>query len=540
MGIRWRKILYRLHRWFGVHLGFVVFVVCLTGSVAVLGHEWDWLADPAWRAESTEVSWEEVGATLREKLPEHRVSHVSGPVEPGFAARALLKAPSGQLQFALFEPATGELQGVRNALTIRAFLRHFHKRLFLPNGIYFTGVLAAVLAFSTLSGLLVFRRFWKHLLRFRVGERPSVRWADLHRTVGVWTSVFGLVIAATGIWYLVELGVHDSGGTIEPQSPELSEARLVELAADRKPRPLGEVVDAARRALPNLRVRKVRFPRTANAPFRIEGQMDALLVRPRANRVYVEPYNLEVLAAQRAGELTALQRWSDMADELHFGTLGTTGGLWSKFLYVFFGLALSIAILAGPVLALQRGEGRRGSSRLGWGDLASGAATSLVVVACVAAAYATYHRPVVQGREVPSRVSPPVEVAGTEAVVARQDDEGPTRYTVRWRGPRPADLKDVSLELAGNRAISLRGWRRPHGWGAAAGEAELVVERHGAGPASAEVAFERRNSDAVQWRRLPPSRYVRVAAVALLALLAAAAILWLVWLWRPAARSIRD
>jgi len=71
-----------------------------------------------------------------------------------------------------------------------------------------------------------------------------------------------------------------------------------------------------------------------------------------------DPYDASLIEIHRAGEMSAARRWVDTADELHFGTLGSWGGLWSKLLWAFLGMLLPILIISGAWISLRRGGGK--------------------------------------------------------------------------------------------------------------------------------------------------------------------------------------
>ena len=53
------KLLYQIHGWLGLNFGLVLFIICLSGSFAVVSHEIDWLCNPAIRVspEGERLPW---------------------------------------------------------------------------------------------------------------------------------------------------------------------------------------------------------------------------------------------------------------------------------------------------------------------------------------------------------------------------------------------------------------------------------------------------------------------------------------------------
>lgn len=354
-----KKRLYKLHGWLGLNFGLVLFVVCLSGTVAVLSHEIDWLLTPALRVtpSDTQADWSTMTQAVRADYPEASIQYAYAPLGSRFACEFLVRSPSDHLERVYVDPYRGNVTGRAPWFNTQRFFRDFHRRFFWYSswGIVLVAAFAYVMLFSAATGLMFYKRWWAKLfvLRFTAGLR--IFSSDLHRLLGVWTLLFAIVIGITGVWYSVEGPVnrtfHDRGARtprLTPPANAKPESRL----------PPGEWVRAAKASIPELNIRSIWFPGKPNAPARIQGQASAWLVRNRANEVVVDPYTGDVLSMQRAEELKALARWTDTADPLHFGTFG---GLTTKLIWFVFGLALSALMPVGAYLwwrrRLQMAEG---------------------------------------------------------------------------------------------------------------------------------------------------------------------------------------
>lgn len=383
-----KKLLFAVHGWLGLSLGLPLFVICLSGTFAVVSHEIDWLLTPAVRAPAHDgpVNWAAIAESVQARYPRHRVTLLTAPVGRGFAAQAWVQTPDGQRRV-FADPATGEVTGETGWFNTQRFFRDFHRRFFWYSawGITLVSAFAVVLLFSVGTGLLFYKRWWAKLLTLRFHKGRRVFWSDLHRLTGVWTLLFALVIAATGVWYLVEgpatraielrgaEGTPSKGDVAAASKSEViakplaaagkmaseSEgsgsrgARVASLGAVARPLPVGEIVRVAGEAYPGLTIRSIWFPARVGEPVRVDGQAAAWLVRDRANEVRLDAYSGEVLSVQKAEELDPAVRWIDTADPLHFGDFG---GLASKLTWFGFGLLLSALMPTGVYLWLKRAE----------------------------------------------------------------------------------------------------------------------------------------------------------------------------------------
>lgn len=421
-----RTTLYDWHRRLGAALGLLLFVIMSSGTLAVLGNEWDLLlgpGEPSVNAPGTSVDapvdWARVEAAIKEAVPLGRLELVSHA--PGRPIRAGVFSVHDQALWVDVQPS-GELIRVRPMLTIQVFLRQFHKALLIPSGLYVVTLCGFFLLFSAVSGLLVYKSWWRNLFRLRVLSKTRVLWADIHRTFGVWTFVFGILIGLTGVWYFAEAFSRSAfDETVEPPPPHIEPTH-------RRTRSLAELVDTARQELPDLQIRGISFGHDPESPARVDGQRRAWLVRDRANRVYIHPVTGEVLSVWREETQSLLHRWSDMADPLHFGDFG---GIASKLIWFVLGLGLTLVVLAGPVLGYLRapemrrpsrrvpgGRGRRGGALVHVGNVLT---AFLVSASSVLAALST-SLPMLGGRAVPDAVAE-IEHEGARILITREDEE---------------------------------------------------------------------------------------------------------------------
>ena len=113
---------------------------------------------------------------------------------------------------------------------------------------------------------------------------------------------------------------------------------------------------------PGLKVENVQLP-GEDGVLQLNGEFEAVLVRPRSNAVYVDARSAKVLLKTDGRDLSLHQRIGEMADPLHFGYFG---GYWTKVPWFLFGLALTGLSLSGAAIYSLRIARERGDRvRLG-------------------------------------------------------------------------------------------------------------------------------------------------------------------------------
>jgi len=368
-----RRIWFNLHSWVGLKLSVFMAFVCLTGTLAVLAHEIDWLMHPEIRVAPGEsrASWGEQVAAIQRAHPEWRINYLAAPHASRFAAKAATVTPQGRYRYVWVDPHTGQVTGDTHWFNAHRFLRNAHRHLMMPVwvGVPLVSALAIPLLLSLVSSLYIYKRWWRGLLAWPRRERRRRFWGDVHRLLGVWSLWFVLLIALTGLWYLVEsLG---AGARPLPEVPSAS-TDGVPSAAD--PAAIDRAVDQAHRRWPELEIRNV-YPSADGAGLVLDGQAGTWLVRERANAIGFDLRTGAVLGRREGSELDAHQRISEMADPLHFGSFG---GWPVRLLWFLFGAALTALSVTGVYLyglrvadamrsAMRRGQARTGVNQHGEG-----------------------------------------------------------------------------------------------------------------------------------------------------------------------------
>lgn len=341
------------HSWAGVLAGLLMFVVCWSGTVATVSHEIDWLLNPAQRVEvgDQRQSWGQWVAAAEKAYPGFRPVWVSAPLYPSFAAEVVMTSPAERNLRVFVDPYTGEVTGATTYFNVQRFFRSFHMSLFDWGGTYLGYYIVCSLAFvllaSLVTSLVFYKRWWRGFFTLKTSHGARVFWADAHKLLGVWSLWFVLVIALTGVWYLFEMVRYE----VDPVGSE-GQFRVPELAAEAKPAQapdLDALIAAAQAARPGLAIRSVYL--WDDRLVSVDGQDTHLLVRDRANAVYVDRHDGDIVLDQRADQLNLYWRWSDTADPLHFGNFA---GLEVKLIWVLFGLILSALSLTGAYLHYQR------------------------------------------------------------------------------------------------------------------------------------------------------------------------------------------
>ncbi|WP_158085587.1 PepSY-associated TM helix domain-containing protein [Henriciella aquimarina] len=369
------------HSVMGLVISAILFIVCLSGAVAVFEDELGWWENPvsdpiqSVSPEAAQATVESVAAAQPDTthlylyLPRNNWPRYVAGGDDGLQTAN----PSGEL--------TGEYETPWND-----FLIHLHYYLNLPTsfGMIVVAIFGVMLVAMVISGFLAHPRIFRDAFRFRRTGQARLVQADLHNRLSVWTAPFTIIVAATGaiigLFSIVALVLAQT--SFDGDTRALSEAVFgAEPAPDETPADLPNV-EAALASLSEIAPEADPFLVIAHDPG-TAGQHITIYGEHHDRLIYGETYEFD-----GAGTYTGKGGYSDgeagkqitmSTYYLHFGDFG---GLAVKVAYAVFGIALCIIIAAGMnIYFLKRAEAGRALPRLAsaWSGLVWGTSALLAV-----------------------------------------------------------------------------------------------------------------------------------------------------------------
>lgn len=344
-----KRVWLDVHRWVGLKLSILLSFVLITGTLATISHEIDWLIDPARRVlptyQADHYDWQGMVDAAREARPDWSFEWISAPIDSWFAAEAVGLTRAGERRRIFINPESLVVQGEGSWFNAQRLFRDSHRRLmiFHRSGIIVVSALSILMVVSLITGLVIYKKFWRGFFKKPRTRDSRTLWGDLHRLGGVWSIWFIVVIALTGLWYLVEaiMFLADIRAVPFPERP-FDDPAIVQ--TDTPSVSLNILADKVRTIEPNFQITYIALPSFAGEPVKLRGQNNAILTRERSNEFSFDTVTGATLAQIDGSDLNAHQRISEMADPLHFGTFG---GIWTKILYFIFGSILSAMSLSG-------------------------------------------------------------------------------------------------------------------------------------------------------------------------------------------------
>jgi uncharacterized iron-regulated membrane protein len=359
------RIWFLAHSWLALPIWAFLFFVCLTGTIATVSQEIMWLANPAVRAnapsaDAAPLGYDEALAEVERQRPGVHPETIVRSVKAQFALGVEVAQPDGASVWLYVNPYTGAIQGQQGAFNFQQFVRALHGWLLTPfaNGYaigwYFVSALSIPLLGSLITGIVVYKKFWRAYLRprLRVSKGPRIFWGDLHRLVGIWSIPFIAIISVTAMWFLIEATLSDNAISISTVGapPIVAREHAPVLKPGEAPPKVSvdRAVAAARERFPDLEPAFIQLPLNAYSHVTIWGRGAYPLIFEQAA---VNPYTYAVEWTRRVSDRSALELVTESMRPLHVGDFV---GLSLKLVYFLFGAMLTAMSLSGMMVWSKR------------------------------------------------------------------------------------------------------------------------------------------------------------------------------------------
>ncbi|MGE0798963.1 MAG: PepSY-associated TM helix domain-containing protein [Lautropia sp.] len=353
-----RKRMADLHTWVGLLLGWVLYAMFLTGTVAYFKDELSQWMRPELPMQATVPD----PALVAQRMADHFAERIPGTAQWGIrvpdarsnSVYAFWRAPPGvQLRRGFgegsFDPSTGQELSARATTGGEFFLRFHFQFHYLPAlwGRWLAGLAAMFMLVAIISGVITHKKIFVDFFTFRWGKGQR-SWLDAHNALSVFGLPFHLMITYTGLITLMAMympwGEREAIRT--PAERQQLTAQLSPFIQPGKPSgeaaPLASIEAMVRQAqarwgehgigritatLPGDAAARIAVAR--GEPGRVSMSPQYLLFEGRSGKL-LEAHDQVGGAAETRGVLYAL----------HLGRFSDTGTRWLYFLVSLAGTAM--------------------------------------------------------------------------------------------------------------------------------------------------------------------------------------------------------
>ncbi|KUJ83481.1 hypothetical protein AWR36_006375 [Microbulbifer flavimaris] len=355
------KILFKLHGWMALIAFVPLLVICITGSILVFKHEIDALliedrvrVDAAGRER---LSLDALADSVNSSFPNHEIVGWALFQDRGRADLVYtMERGTDEWTYALLNQYTGEPLRPPMGLThhLTDWLLDLHYTLLLGDwGMLISSVFSILLCLLGITGLILYRNFWKRFFTLCWDARLMVYFSDLHKLVGTIGAPVLLILGFTGAWWNITHFAHEMEEHADGHAHQVMEQRLY---SDRLS--LQALHDQAGEHIAGFEPTYITMPWEPGVNITFWGDVPSgnPLLSQYASSVTFDAHSGEFQAAADIREQSLGVKVVDSYRRLHFGDFA---GVWSRVLWCILGLSPLILSVTGLTLWYRRREKRR-------------------------------------------------------------------------------------------------------------------------------------------------------------------------------------
>lgn len=354
-----KKTLHLWHRYLGLIVAIPLIIISLTGSILVFKEELDhWIMPELAVVEGTSgqrMAYD----VLRDKLNARFQNYEIGSWEifdDGTTADRVYLIKHGTLDW--YKVYLDQYQGVvrSDPVPVNHYLTDWlldlhYKLLIGDTGLWFTGTASLILLFMGISGLCIYRQFWKKFFTLRWNVKRLALFSDIHKLVGIWSAPILLVIGFTGVyWNIAEIIHHEFE---HHEDDAVVTTRLYNHALS-----LDTLLSHAQNEMGGFRATYLLFPYEVEQHITFFGEVNDINVlnSEYSSTVSFDKTTGAPLPNFDIRDAPAFFVVVDSFRKLHFGYFG---GLTSKIIWFIIGLTPLIFAITGCYLWLKRRHPKR-------------------------------------------------------------------------------------------------------------------------------------------------------------------------------------
>ncbi|MDF5721858.1 MAG: PepSY-associated TM helix domain-containing protein [Rhizonema sp. PD37] len=353
-----RSIVFYLHGSIGFFVGLLLIVIGLTGSLLVFEQDFDkWMITRQYgiiTPQHKQLSPESVLNIIEAKYAARDSLHlfrIYVPDSPSSPYIGQFSSANDIRTEVFIHPYTGKIMGERiwDHTLIGMILNLHYSLMSGETGTVIVGVAAFLMCLLCISGLILWPGWRKLMTGFKIKLNAHRQRAnfDIHKVAGIVTVVFLFLTGFTGFcWnFNVTEPIYAATFSKQPSEP------VSKLIPGKSPLGLTEQLKIAQAALPTAVTKSIYFPGKPVDALRIRMKLPEEGEDNDNSSVYLDSYTGEVLRVENAFKIPLGSRVLNYFVLLHYGTFG---GLPTRILYVFVGLAPLILFVTGLMMYWYR------------------------------------------------------------------------------------------------------------------------------------------------------------------------------------------
>ncbi len=360
-----RKLLFKAHSYAALVAMLPLLIISITGSILVFKVEIDsWLRPEHMQVNAADSSQRQSLDQMMQKVLNQHPSYQLGGWEifddkQRSDAGYLIKKGTEQWFKIYLNQYNGELlsspQPMDHYLTDWLLELHYTFLLHLE-GEAVGFICALIMLFLGISGIIIYRRFWKKLFTLRFKAARRILFSDIHKLIGIISSPILIVIAFTGAYWNIADIIHQ----VEEHSGQ--HKHQIEQAFYNPKLSFESLRQQSHGQITSFHAGYLTIPHEPEQAITFYGEVNSSnpLNSEYASTVTFDSQTGHVLHISDIRQASLLTVFLDSFRKLHFGYFG---GLFTRIIWCLLGLSPVLLAFTGLYLYWQRLGQRRQAKR---------------------------------------------------------------------------------------------------------------------------------------------------------------------------------
>jgi uncharacterized iron-regulated membrane protein len=353
---KFRNLAFVLHRYLGLMAGFLLVFIGLTGSLLAFKPEIEQLiiTQQVGRItpESEIISVDTVAEIAKSAIknrPELTFDSIRLPTNSSIPYQVGFFDKTYQLNRLFIHPYTGKIMGwIESDSSIERIILKLHYGLLAGRiGEIVVGIAGLVLLILSLTGILLWTGWRKLISGFKIkwNAHPKRVNFDIHKVAGIVSTVFLAFTAFTGFcWNFSDFSYPVIyAATFTRPLPEVTS----QVIPGKSPLPLSQLLGKSNTIFPNASTFSISIPSKANDAIYIRKRQPHETIFYGQSGVYLDQYSGKTLRVVDSRKQPVGESVLAAFEVLHYGTFG---GVFTRILYIFVGLAPLILFVTSLVM----------------------------------------------------------------------------------------------------------------------------------------------------------------------------------------------
>lgn len=347
-----RKQLFKWHSTLAIVFMLPVLIICITGSILVFKVEIDSLLRPHHMVVDAPAqarqNLDSLMQTITDTYPDYALAGWELFDDQARSDTAyVIKLNTTDWYKIYIDQYTGQVLSAPATMEhyITDWLLELHYTFLLHfNGTIIGLIIGLLMLFLGVSGIILYRGFWRKLFTLRWHAALRTLLSDMHKFVGILASPIFLVIAFTGVYWNTSILIHEilehSDGTEHvnmTQALHSPDIRFEDLHFD------------TTKAIDSFNATYLAIPNEPDMQIYFFGEVQTNnpVISQYASMITYDRHTGERLGAMDIRQASIWNKIDDSTRKLHFGYFA---GIWSKIVWCIIGLAPVILAITGVVM----------------------------------------------------------------------------------------------------------------------------------------------------------------------------------------------